>query len=83
MPLFVQRYCKSDWSLIVMGSCKLIDLTSSFLGDCKAMVRACKQTKSDRGNKELLVKTSNLALAKKMKKGDMGHNDKRVIRLWV
>ena len=65
-----------------LGSKRILENTSSFLGELKAVVWACKDTKAFRGDMPLRIVTDNLALAEKMKAGSFGLNDQRAVRLF-
>ncbi|GAB5407617.1 MAG: hypothetical protein Aurels2KO_58480 [Aureliella sp.] len=68
--------------LVDVGSCVLREKTSSFLGEFRAVVWACKRTKRYRGDVEVTIRTDNLALCEKLKVGGLGATDVREMRLW-
>lgn len=64
-----------------IGSKKVVEHTSSFLGELKAVVWACKATKSLRGSAPLVIHTDNQALARQLGSCGKGYEDKRALRL--
>ena len=67
--------------LVDLGSKRIVEATSSFLGELKAVVWACKTTKALRGDAPLLIRTDNQALAEQLDTNRAGWKDKRVMRL--
>ena len=65
-----------------LGSKRIVEHTSSFLGELKALTWACRDTKAFRGSTPLLIRTDNLTLAQKLDKGGCGIDDKRASRLF-
>ena len=71
----------SFWHLCDLGSKRMTENTSSFLGELKTIIWACKTTKAFRGDTPLAIRTDNLAVAEKLESPDHPVNDRRVLRL--
>lgn len=71
--------------LVDLGSCKLYDSTSSFLGELKAVKWACVATKAFRGSTPLLIRTDNQSVAEGLQNHGCCFADKRALRIvgWI
>lgn len=65
-----------------IGSKTMVEPTSSFVGEMKALVWACKSTKALRGDLPLTLHTDNHAVAVVLSGRKVTGNDRRVLRLW-
>lgn len=65
-----------------LGSKTMPETTSSFVGEMKALVWACKTTKALRGDVPLTIHTDNQAVAKVLNGRRLPSMDRRVSRLW-
>lgn len=72
----------SESFLVDMGSKTLKENTSSFLGEFKSLVQACKSTADYRGDSQLVLFSDNLSLVRQIQSGFPNCQDKRVLRLW-
>eukprot|EP00210_Caulerpa_lentillifera_P009663 g9219.t1 len=64
-----------------MGSKKIPEASSSFLGELRALVWSCKSTKAFRGDSDLVIRTDNNAVAVALDGSGSVSEDKRVVRL--
>lgn len=65
-----------------IGSKKMPERTSSFLGELKAVIWACKSTKAFRGDLPLIIRTDNQSVVRVLSGSIHSGADKRVFRLW-
>jgi len=65
-----------------VGSKKMPERTSSFLGELKAVIWACKSTKAFRGDLPLVIRTDNQSVVRVLSGSIHSGADKRVFRLW-
>jgi len=68
--------------LVDLGSKRIREKSSSFLGELKAVVWGCKATKAFRGDTPVLIRSDNLALVDRLKSGFKEVEDKRILRLF-
>lgn len=68
--------------LIEIGSSKIKEKTSSYLGEMKSIVWALKRTKALRGDIKTVIINDNEAVCKRLKEQPLITDDKRTFRLW-
>lgn len=80
-------YALSQGRLLLcdIGSKRIPEMSSSFLGELRALTWACKSTKAYRGDIDLIIRTDNHAVATALGKEGGVSEDKRVFRLraWI
>lgn len=68
--------------LVDLGSKTLSEPTSSFLGEFKSIIWACKSTKAYRGSHHTILVSDNISVVQQLQSGFPSCSDKRVLRLW-
>ena len=69
-------------NLVDIGSTKVGNNSSPYLGELSAIIWACKSTKGYCGDKPLLIKTDNMDVVLKSNKMPMLDDDARSVRQW-
>jgi len=72
----------TELRLCDIGSKRMPERTSSFLGELKSAIWACKSTKAFRGDLPLVLRTDNQAVVRILSGSIHSGADKRVFRLW-
>lgn len=79
--LFAQT--KGERLLCDLGSKKMAEHTSSFLGELRAVVWGCQSTKALRGDLPLFLRVDNQSVADVLAKKEAPTSDLRAYRLWT